>query len=95
MAEGRTAQCREHQRQADKRKGTRQERGYNATWLKRAQQRRMAYPVCEWPECDRPSVTVDHIDGDVYNLAWSNLRALCAFHHNSRTGRDQPGGARR
>jgi 5-methylcytosine-specific restriction protein A len=91
--DSREAQCREHQRAADKRKGTRTARGYDNAWLGQSKRRRKAFPVCEWEGCLSASTTTDHIDGDNTNDAWDNLRALCWFHHNSRTGRDQPGGS--
>ncbi len=91
-AEGKAGQCIEHRAAADRRKGSRQSRGYDAAWQRLRARKLRATPFCEWPACARRSAEVDHIDGNTANRAWRNLRAYCPYHHKVRTARDQPGG---
>jgi 5-methylcytosine-specific restriction enzyme A len=94
LAYGKWAQCDEHRAEADKRKGTRSERGYDNAWLRTSRRFLRIHQWCQWPGCISRSTQTDHIDGDVSNCEPWNLRALCTFHHAQRTARDQPGGAR-
>lgn len=73
----------------NKRRGTRQERGYDEPYLKLRRQKKTANPLCE--ECERNGYTtlmkeVHHIvsfDGlnDPLRLDWDNLESLCKTCH--------------
>src|SRR6266576_1501491 len=67
-----------------------------ATWRKLSKRRREMYPTCEVPGCYRRSTSVDHIIRPAHGGtdAWSNLRAICAFHHGRKTAHEVHEGRR-
>lgn len=81
---------RDFEKQADERRGSRQERGYDAEWDRlRARYRRHINGLCE--ECQRRGIVavcdvIDHIipvrDAPDRRLDWKNLQGLCNHHHN-------------
>lgn len=90
------SRCRDCDTAADRARGTAAERGYDARWRATRSAFIAEHPFCTEEFCARLAGHVDHIDG-LGPLAprghdWSNLRGLCATHHNQRTARDQPGG---
>ncbi len=98
-----TGRCDTCKRTADRARGTRHERGYNALWERTRAAYLKDHPVCECDDCaalpyeQRPLATdVDHVDGLGPNGPRghdpANLRALLHAHHSRRTARDQPGG---
>lgn len=83
-------------RQYDRQRGTRQERGYGARWQRLRRMVLNSEPLCR--ECkrrgiDRLANEVDHIDGNVWNLAWENLQPLCKSCHSQKTARETRWGA--
>ncbi len=78
----------------DKRRGTRQERGYDNPWLKLRKWKITSDPLCE--ECLRQGYTteaeeVHHIVAfkgldDPLRLDWDNLESLCGDCHKVKTG---------
>jgi len=90
----RAAQCPRHQAEADKRKGTRQQRGYGSEWQKVRKAYLKANPWCQWHGAPVKAREVDHISGNPHDNRWDNLRGLCSLCHKRRTAQDQPGGAR-
>ncbi len=82
--------CR-REREADLRRGSRQERGYDAAWEKLSLEHRKKEPLCR--ECDyrgyaRIAELVDHIipirDRPELRLDPKNLQALCQRCHDTR-----------
>lgn len=63
-------------------------RPYDAAWRKLAARRKRNNPICQWPECNRPATSVDHIvelaDGGA-RLAYGNTQSLCEDHHTLKT----------
>jgi hypothetical protein len=90
LAFSKAAQCDECRARAQRRKG---QRGYDNEWRGISRDYLAIHPWCAEPDCIRLAQHTDHIDGDTANVAWSNLRGLCAYHHGQRTARDQPGGS--
>lgn len=87
--------CPDHEREADRKRGTASERGYDHNWAKIANAYRQLHPFCEDPSgCIEIGVAVDHIDGEgpSGDNSDKNLRNLCKRHHDQRTARDQSGG---
>jgi 5-methylcytosine-specific restriction protein A len=102
LVEG-SGRCTKCKAEAEKKRGTASQRGYDSSWRRVRAAYLKANPFCECEECSallisqRPFATdVDHIDGLGPNgplgRDWSNLRALSHSHHARRTARDQPGG---
>ena len=88
MAEKRLAARR---KEADDRRGTAHERGYNATWRKARATFLRRNPLCV--ECGQPALIVDHIvphRGDS-TLFWdtANWAAMCVQCHNKKTARGE------
>ena len=76
---------------ADDRRGTANERGYNATWRKARATFLRRNPLCS--VCGKPATIVDHIEphrGDT-NKFWDsdNWQALCVTCHNRKTARGE------
>jgi 5-methylcytosine-specific restriction endonuclease McrA len=79
------------------RRGTRQERGYDARWLGLRAAHLREHPLCV--DCEREgrmvaADQVDHVepfDGpdDPRRLDADNLQSLCASHHARKTAREQ------
>jgi 5-methylcytosine-specific restriction enzyme A len=91
----RTNRCEKHEREADLKRGTSVERGYDHRWRKVRAAFIRANPVCQDPEgCIADATDVDHIDGEGPrgDNSPENLRSLCHHHHSRRTAEDQPGG---
>ncbi|MEV7264192.1 HNH endonuclease signature motif containing protein [Micromonospora aurantiaca] len=88
--------CARHRREADQRRGTAAERGYDHRWRQTRAQVLRLFPGCTEPGCDERATEVDHIDGlgprGPRGHDLTNLRAYCKPHHSRRTARDQPGG---
>ena len=96
-------QCPKCRAEAEAKRGTASQRGYNSKWARTRAAYLRDHPMCECEECEllpyaqRPLATdVDHIDGLGPNGPPghdpTNLRALSKSHHSRRTARDQPGG---
>lgn len=76
---------------------TRQERGYDQTWMDLRALFLMEYPLCR--HCDEqdglavPAIDVDHIIDIVVRpdlrLDWDNLQSLCKTHHGRKTNAEQ------
>ena len=87
--------CEDHARLQHKERGTRQERGYDSTWLKLRKQKLAANPFCEIKtHCkgmmpDNIAVEVDHIitirERPDLRLTWSNLQSACHACHSAKT----------
>lgn len=95
--------CDAHRREAEQRRGSASQRGYNRAWERTRAAYLKDHPVCECDDCaalpytQRPAATdVDHIDGLGPNGPRghdpANLRAYAHACHSRRTARDQPGG---
>lgn len=82
--------CDQHKAEAEARRGTRHQRGYDSKWVRIRAQFLRFHPLCEW--CGQAAKEVDHRDGDNTHNKWVNLRPLCVPCHRQRTARDQPGG---
>lgn len=89
--------------EAEARRGSARQRGYDRAWERTRAAYLAAHPLCECEDCQtlpvsgRPAATdVDHIDGlgpkGPRGHDPTNLRALTHAHHSRRTARDQPGG---
>lgn len=64
--------------------------GSTRAWRRLRAEKLLCDPICEYPQCRKAAVQVDHIrdlkdGGDRW--AWYNLRALCADHHKLRHGK--------
>ncbi len=85
--------CAKCGRANERRRGTRQQRGYDDTWLKLRAAKVEANPLCE--ECERQGYVkvtdeVHHIIafkglGDSLRLDWDNLESLCRECHVVKT----------
>lgn len=95
--------CDVHKREAEQRRGSARQRGYNRAWERTRAAYLRDHPMCECDHCaalpyaQRPAATdVDHIDGLGPNGPRghdsTNLRAMAHAHHSRRTAHDQPGG---
>lgn len=80
-------------KEADAKRPSAPQRGYDADWRAVRRQYLAAHPVCSHEGCGERAVEVDHIqsvrDAPALRLRWSNLRGYCAEHHRARTMRDQ------
>ena len=81
-------------REYDSTRGTRQERGYGASWQKLRKLVLHEEPLCR--HCLEAGKTVvaeeiDHIDGNVRNVERTNLQPLCKSCHSKKTFREQGG----
>lgn len=81
-----SAYCPEHARQrAREYNRTRENQGaYGTEWQKVRAMKVRANPLCE--DCEqrgeyRQTAEVHHIDGNPFNNAWGNLRAMCRQCH--------------
>ena len=68
-------------RQADERRGTATERGYDWQWRKVRNQKLKANPLCERCSQVRSAVLVHHRDRNPRNNEWLNLESLCQECH--------------
>lgn len=79
--------------EADKRRPSSADRGYDAAWRRVRSDFIKAHPVCCVDGCGKPATDVDHIesvrDRPDLRLRWSNLRPFCHPCHSRRTVRDQ------
>jgi 5-methylcytosine-specific restriction enzyme A len=69
-------------------------RGYGRRWRKIRAAKLARDPLCEDHEALGEVVEateVDHVDGDVGNVAYCNLRSLCKSCHSSKTVRENGG----
>ena len=81
---------RERRRDADKKRGTAVERGYDYRWQQIRKQVLKTEPLCR--ECIKQNkvvaaTEVHHIDGDVRNMDWNNLSPLCHDCHSRITAK--------
>lgn len=91
----RTNRCPEHEREADLKRGTAAERGYDGRWRKIRADYLKRHPFCQDPEgCIEKATDVHHIDGagPFGDNSDTNLEGLCHAHHSKRTAVEQPGG---
>ena len=76
-------------KQADDRRGTAHERGYDRAWARVRGAFLRAHPICN--RCNRPASTAHHIkpveEAPDLRLLWSNLEALCRDCHEKHHGR--------
>ena len=84
------ARQQEVKREHDKRRGTRQERGYGASWQRLRKIVLNREPLCR--HCKAmgkltPAKEVDHIDGNVNNSSMNNLQPLCKGCHSRKTAK--------
>ena len=91
--------CRECRRDADARRPTAHQRGYDHRWVRTRAIFLADHPVCEDPAgCTDLATDVHHVDGKgplgPRGHDPANLRALCHRHHSQRTALEQPGGWR-
>lgn len=86
--------CDKHQREQTRRyednRLSAAKRGYGKSWQGLRLLVLREEPLCR--ECDAPATDVDHIDGDVTNMARENLQALCHACHSRKTTRENGGG---
>jgi 5-methylcytosine-specific restriction enzyme A len=81
-------------------RGTRQERGYDAAWMRLRQAHLMEHPLCEQCKANgriTPARHVDHIEefcglDDLKRLDPANLRSLCVRCHMAKTAKHAPRG---
>jgi 5-methylcytosine-specific restriction protein A len=69
-------------------------RGYGRNWQRCRLAKLAADPLCA--DCRAAgriaeATEVDHVDGDVWNLAADNLRSLCKPCHSAKTVRENGG----
>ena len=73
-----------YQKQNDERRGTANERGYDAEWRRTRRRKLQENPLCERCQSKgeiRPAVLVHHKDRDSRNNRWENLESLCRRCH--------------
>lgn len=95
----RAHRCPPHQRDydaaMDQARGSSTRRGYDKRWRRVRAAHLVDHPHCT--DCGAKATEVDHVTplsaGGTHD-PW-NLRSYCHGCHSRRTGRDQPGGARR
>jgi 5-methylcytosine-specific restriction protein A len=94
-----TAQHAANTREADTRRGTRIERGYDQKWRRNRARFLKANPACV--DCGKPATVADHDPQSRRQLvaqqhphpdAWEHLKPRCHNCHSQRTGIAQPGG---
>lgn len=93
--------CAEHNRQAERRRGSSSARGYGVSthWPVIRAGFLATHRMCD--ECEAPATEADHVvtvrEGQARGWTWaqihaeSNLRPKCKPHHSRRTARDQSG----
>lgn len=90
----RTGRCERCTTEAEARRGTARERGYDTRWEHTRDHYLTRYPLCAW--CGGVGEHVDHKDGlgplGPRGHDHANLRTLCHPCHSKRTAVDQPGG---
>jgi len=96
LAEPGSPYCKEHQRKAERSRGTSTERGYSYRWRVSSRQFLSRHPLCS--ECLKEGITkvadcVDHIiphNGNL-KLFWDehNWQSLCSSHHTQKTARGE------
>lgn len=86
--------CKRHALEAEQRRGSASQRGYDVKWRRIRAKFIAAHPWCEWHGPPVRTEEVDHRNGDSSDNRWVNLRPLCSTCHKKRTARDQPGGVR-
>lgn len=83
---------RENTRWLEDNRSSAAKRGYGRNWQRLRLLVLHEEPLCR--ECRAAATDVDHIDGDVTNLARENLQALCHGCHSRKTTRENGGGWR-
>ena len=92
-------QCPVCMARSERRRGTRQQRGYGARWVRARLPYLRRHPLCvlcgavsevpdHHPRSRRELVAANVADPD----AWEHLRALCTPCHAAETAKHQPGG---
>ena len=74
-----------YQKKNDERRGTANERGYDAEWRRIRRGKLQKDPLCERCQSKgeiRPAVLVHHKDRDSWNRGWENLESLCRTCHD-------------
>ena len=90
--------CAEHEKQAEKQRGSADKRGYGTRWQRIRKAYLYRHPWCTL--CGAMATVADHYPLSRRELvargadpdAPSNLRPLCATCHNRETAQHQPGG---
>jgi len=86
-----SSRCEKHQTEAQRRYRSRSWRPrpdlHTNAWTELSRRIRAERPVCELPGCSRPSASVDHVVPNYLGGSdeLSNLRALCAEHHQRKS----------
>ena len=78
-------------RDFDRKRLSASRRGYNTAHYKLRKLKIARNPICEYENCNKPSLDLHHLDGDPWNRSWENLQMLCHEHHSSITAREQRG----
>lgn len=70
---------------------------YAGQWRSIRAQYLVTHQQCEWAQCEKAAVAVDHIDGGgpSGDNRWANLQALCQSHHAAKTAANDGGFGRR
>lgn len=88
--------CDEHQREAEAKRGSSVERGYDTAWRRTRAAYLKAHPYCQdHGGCIAPATDVHHLDGlgpkGPQGHDWQNLQGLCHAHHSRITAREVGG----
>ena len=90
--------CDDHMMAGDRNRGTASQRGYDNKWRKYRKSFLEQNPLCVICESEgdiKVATVVDHIiphkgDSELF-WDWENHQALCEFHHNQKTAREDMG----
>jgi 5-methylcytosine-specific restriction enzyme A len=101
LVEHGTSRCEDCAAQADRRRGTATERGYNSRGHRRFRRKVLERdPICVIDDCMAPATIADHWPLSRRELIDRQLdpnnpgagRGLCKRHHDAETAKHQPGG---
>ena len=83
--------CRDCQREYERKRGTRRQRGYTEAWLRLVRLAIRQQPYCSVPGCTDPDLTGDHrvplSKGGTSTL--ENVQVLCRRHNSAKRDRDR------